>query len=130
MKTLELTPERQKKLEEMVNTLFPEYNKDVQYEGGRGCRPEHKISVLNSVALPYIEHGDKEPLKYNVQFQHIDWFQFCTIHIMEKLLRDGGQREFREYMNVCFGFVYPQWDILSPQIHPVDYLYNKFKSLQ
>lgn len=128
MNSIQLTEEHKSKILEMCKVLFPEYNKKIIYDGGKGCRPEHKIKITGTtIYFPYIEDGDKEPLKYNVQFKDIHWFEFCMTNLVASLVKKDNlsNRIWREV-----------WDKLNggPMVgikeHPIDYLYNEYKKLK
>jgi len=127
MESIGLTPHQRVKLLAMISYLFPKYHKDVYYKGTEGnedylaskcARPNFEILLDGTfVKIPKFEEGDSEPLKYNVQFNYIHWFEFCIKHLIPKL--DEGIQ-----------------DIIDSRIlfcelpNPIDYLYEQFLKLK
>lgn len=128
MTSIQLTEQHKSKLLEMCKSLFPEikhwFFDEQMLDIGSYIAGVNENRVSNHLFLSKME---KAPFDDGI---FIHWFEFCTIFIMEKLSRDGGGKEFSDYISICFRYTFPSWDLIHPIIHPVDYLYDKFKELQ
>lgn len=110
MSPIELTEERKSKLLEMCNKLFPE--KEIRF-----IKP-----VFSCPDTFFIQIGLKSSIKYDLE---IHWFEFCMIHLVNKVLHDSMNFNFitEEHESLITG-------LLRKDLHPVDYLYEEFKKLK
>lgn len=105
MKAIELTEEHKTILLEMCKTLFPETkNWNIELE------PEYDGSEY--FIFPFAIH----------------WFEFCSLHLLEKLYRDT--KDLNNFLSICFRYKFPEWDPIHRAIHPVNYLYEEFLKLK
>lgn len=105
MKAIELTEEHKSKLLEMCTLLFPEYIFGFDND-------------IADVGIMECHQGDWN----NVIFFH--WFEFCMTYLSERLYNEHYSLEVCE-------------DIRNEQLydcfinnHPIDYLYDEFKTLK
>lgn len=123
MEPIILTEEHKSKLIEMCKILFPEYG-EVQLLKSYISTP---YDATGSPYLRwYVDHIYEE--KKTTKLIEIHWFEFCSIHLLEKLYR--SPIDLNNFMSICFRFTYPSWDPIHLVIHPVDYLYEEFLKLK
>lgn len=110
MKAIELTEEHKSKLLEMCTLLFPEYF-------------HWKISKKQFIKS-YIRGNDIQIYKGEIPDLNIHWFEFCMTYLSERLYNEHYSLEVCE-------------DIRNEQLydcfinnHPIDYLYDEFKTLK
>ncbi|HEX8586098.1 MAG TPA: hypothetical protein VF680_17025 [Allosphingosinicella sp.] len=101
MKSIELTEEHKSKLLEMCKVLFPDY-----YQ----CEDEE----YNTIFL----YNIKTYMKDNI---YIHWFEFCMIHLSEKIYTKKGK-----IMSGYFNIIH---NLNFTKKHIIDYLYEEFKKL-
>lgn len=110
MRKIELTIEQKKKLSEMCEILFPEY--------------EFDFSWLNQ------HQGECPELKYwNNKMKHaefIHWFEFCVNHLSKKLFDLNKRKEISSLNNYVSDILL---GVFKEYEHPVYYLYEEFKKI-
>jgi hypothetical protein len=112
MKSVDLSKEQIQKLLSIAKVLFPEYDFTFRH----GVEPNQ--------AIGFNVKGDAST------FDEIHWFEFCTIYVLRALLREGGGREFIEYLENCYEYESGNWDFFADSRHPIDYLHEIFLKLQ
>lgn len=109
MENIKLTEEHKCKLLEMCNSLFPEYH---SWQFGN-----RKIAADDE--LWFYDKQDK--------FYEIHWFEFCMIHLANKLFKNKMINR-DSYYNVLYNIIYQDFE--SEFNHIIDYLYKEFKKLK
>lgn len=117
MNKLLISLEQREKLLEMAKCTFPEY--DVV-----SIKSSHNFRITtitrgiefkaNQIALPY--KGEHLGKAYIADI-YIPWFEFCMIN-----LRKGLKIHYDNLYRTSIG--------ITPEVHPVDYLYEQFKNKQ
>jgi len=109
MKSIKLTEEHKEKLLEMCKVLFPKYTFIEWNLLGK--------KAWDAGYLKYYKDSDKYA-------SFIHWFEFCSIHLCEKILKPNiNKMEFFWETNF--------YATLSKEHkHPIDYLYEEFKKLK
>jgi len=123
MKSIQLTQQQKDRLLEMTKELFPEYGEPQLLKSYCATEYDETGSPYLRWYIPF-EHNNKKTTK----LLEIHWFEFCTIHILEKLYRSN--LDLNNFINICYSWNFPEWTILGVRKHPIDYLYDRFKELQ
>lgn len=120
MQEIELNQKHKVKLLEMCKELFP----------------EHKWSFDND----YREEGMLDcDIHLNIpEFKLFHWFEFSLTHLAEKIIAtyittDKGVRVYKRTLNDDLSNFYIKALSFSrgfEKVHPVDYLYEKFKKIK
>ena len=113
MKSIKLTKEHKSKLLEMCKVLFPEYKSIVfskdheQFEEGED----------NNILLFFSGKAEIAP--------SIHWFEFCMTYLVNKVFHDSMKHDYikEEHDSLITG-------LLRNDLHPIDYIYDKFKKLK
>lgn len=119
MEPLKLTKEQKDKLFEMCRELFPEY----VWQDGTFFREGH---------LDIYDKGTKLCPDWLIYKDSVHWFEFCMTRLINKIFYpDGnGKRNTRKEVEYFFfqTFVDAVEGATSGYNHPIDFLYEKFKS--
>jgi hypothetical protein len=120
MKNIELTEDHKIKLLEMCNFLFPEYKFTLEQDCQLGA---HSYSFNN---LVFSKLTEKNHLLNGIE---IHWFEFCITWLSHKIIFNPNNKLFacnhnhasllESTMSIFYGEKHG--------IHPVDYLYKRFK---
>jgi hypothetical protein len=124
---IEFNLDHQNKLVEMCKFLFPDNNwciSDQKGSCGNHCSPHN---------ANYIYQGTN-PYSFPVSITH--WYEFCNTRLIHKLQEELAKKKttdkniwdeywfsLDDYFNTTYIYSNDIW------VHPVDYLYNKFKAL-
>ena len=122
MKNIELTEEHKIKLLKICKSLFPEYYEI--YFGEWDYNGEFDGYMYFST----------ETLS-NPNILQIHWFEFCITHLINRLASKNiktdilADCEFEDFRIKCVTEIFKD-KISTDYIHPIDYLYEKFKKLK
>jgi len=114
MTSIQLTEDHKAKLLEMCKVLFPEYKYWKLHDGSCDSCTENTL-----------DYSLEEKPQWN-SWDRIHWFEFCIVHIPDKLLQVAKKLEKTHILDYeldgrlidsCY------------ESHPVTYLYNQFLKL-
>lgn len=127
MQEIELNQKHKVKLLEMCKALFPEYKVKFILDS----LLNYDDRIFNYLSIEEITEGE-------VDFTVIHWFEFSLTHLAEKIIAtyittDKGVRVYKRTLNDDLSNFYIKALSFSrgfEKVHPVDYLYEKFKKIK
>ena len=116
MKPIKLTLLHRGLIMEMIKALFPEYeNISINVQKENKLVNLSKSTELKGDYL-WLPHIHKDETQSYIETKYIHWFEFCITQISKRI----NQRKT---------FLYGIEQALRDDIHPVEFLYKQFKSL-
>jgi hypothetical protein len=128
MQSIPLTEEQKDKLLEMAKFFFPEHMK-VTVTSTNPTKLKKYTEHIHwchgkTIAFPYKDWGNVEEF---ITSKKLHWFEFCLTKLANKLLNQETGEAPIDVMNRFNHFFI---GVMLETIHPVDYLYKQFKTIQ
>lgn len=109
MNSIELTEQHREKLLEMCKALFPEYPEVIMTTD---------YFMVETGEIEFRNWKDIDHRKW-ITTKPIHWFEFCYKHLAKKVLKSNYYK-LTAFTNLT----------IIGNIHPIDYLYQHYKSQQ